>query len=100
MSDFGAGHDRAQRIEIEFLRIDLDIGLTRARIAAQEKPGSEKRRRNATEANKAYQTVLHFRARAVLAPDQAASIDAKLTELRMALEQLGLCTPELTSTDE
>ena len=36
-----------------FLITDLDVGLTRARIAAQAKRGSQKQRRNLVEAKKA-----------------------------------------------
>jgi|SRR5215472_12578324 len=99
MRRFGEKFNRVHELEVRFLKTDLDVGLTRARIAAQTKHGSEKWRRNATEAKKAYDAVLQFRAQTELRPEQASSIDEKLTELRKAIEELGLDAKEKALTE-
>lgn len=69
-----------------FLITDLDVGLTRARIAAQAKRGSQKQRRNLVEAKKAFDAVRHFRSRTQLTRDEAAAIQEKLVKLEAAID--------------
>ena len=70
-----------------FLKTDLEVGLTRARIAAQAKSGSAKRRRNIIQAKKASEAVHHFRNRTALSDDQGAAIDEGLARLDDAIRQ-------------
>jgi hypothetical protein len=74
----------------EFLKVELETGLTFANIALSAEPGSEKRTKNQANALKAYETVIRLRER-VVNPDQAtnSAIQTGLDELRSALEELG-----------
>jgi len=74
----------------EFLRIELETGLTLANIALTEEPGSTERIKNHANALRAYQTVLRLRQR-VENPDEATNrgIQNAIDQLRSALEKLG-----------
>ena len=74
----------------DFLKVELQTGLTFASIAAGEEPGSEKRTKNQGNARKAYETVLRLRNRVEI-PTEAATRDIQngLDRLRSALEKLG-----------
>jgi hypothetical protein len=74
----------------EFLRVEVETGLTFANIAVGEEQGSEERVRNQANALKAYQTVLRLRDR-VENPDEATNraIQNGLDQLRSVLEKLG-----------
>jgi hypothetical protein len=77
--------DKARAASVLFLITDLEVGITRAQIAANAKRGSAKQRRNVAEARKAYEAVRHFRNQTELTPDEAAGIDEKLAELEAAI---------------
>ena len=73
----------------EFLKIELQTGMTFASIALSEERGSDKRIRNQANARKAYETVLRLRER-LESPSEATrhSIEEGLERLRRALEKL------------
>lgn len=74
----------------QFLKVELQTGLTFASIAAREEPGSEKRIKNQGNARKAYETVLRLRDRIEIPTDAATrDIQNGLDRLRSALEKLG-----------
>jgi len=72
----------------DFLRAELLVGMTRAKIA-QNATEDGKRERNRLEARKAYNTVLRFLPRTVLSQGERLGIESKLTELRFVLQSLG-----------
>ena len=76
---------------LNFLAIDLGIGLTVAQMAATSDIGSESRSRQTGIARHAYDTVLRFRRKAVTTAEQGARLDQKTSELRSALLDLGEC---------
>ena len=76
---------------LNFLAIDLDLGLTMARIAARADIGSDKRARNTANARRAYDTVARLRTNAVATDGQGEKLDQKTSELRAALLNLGEC---------
>jgi len=74
----------------EFLRIEVETGLTFANIALDEEPGSEERIRNQANALKAYQTVLRLRDRVENAGEETnRRIQNGLDQLKSILERLG-----------
>lgn len=81
---------RVSRQGADFLRIEIQTGLTLAHIASCGEPDSERRSRNQANAVKAYQTVLRFRYR-LQNLDQAVARDIHngLARLRSALQELG-----------
>lgn len=74
----------------EFLKVELETGLTFANIALGEVLGSEERIKAQANARKAYQTVLRLRGR-FDPPNEAATRDIEnaLDRLRSVLEKLG-----------
>ena len=75
---------------LDFLKVEVQTGLTFAGIALGEEPGSAQRERNRLNARKAYDTVLGLRPRFEVPQDTAGrKIDEGLQRLRSALERLG-----------
>ena len=73
----------------DFLKIELETGLTFAKIALSGEAGSEKRTRNRANALKAYQTVLRLRKRVPsMNQESTRDIQEGLDQLRAALEGL------------
>lgn len=72
----------------DFLRAELMVGLTRAKMA-QKASTESKRERNRVEARKAYDSVLRFLSKAALSPEENKEIDSKLTELKFVLQSVG-----------
>ena len=77
------------RAGTEFLKVEIETGLSFASIALSEEPGSEKRIRNQGNAVKAYQTVLRLRGRVENSDDTNRAIQNALDHLRSALQKLG-----------
>ena len=73
---------------IQFLRAELDTGLTFSRVA-ETTAHEDKRRRNCAHARKAYDTVLHFLPNSSLDNGEMNEVKTKLEELRFALQSLG-----------
>lgn len=76
---------------LNFLAIDLDIGITVARMAARADIDSESRSRQTGIGRRVYDTVLGFRRKTITNAEQGARLDQKTRELRAALLDLGEC---------
>jgi hypothetical protein len=74
---------------VRFLKVDLDVALNFAKIALHSQSNRGRRTRNQANARKAYDTVIQWKNRLEISREDAVEIDAKLRELRAALEQLG-----------
>lgn len=74
--------------KVEFLRAELDTGLTFATIALHA-AYEGKTNRNRTNARKAYDSILHFIAQAQLTPQETDEIKSALVVLRSKLLELG-----------
>ena len=74
---------------IEFLKTDLETGLTFASIAVNAGNDLGKKRRNQANARKAYDTVLAWSRRLVLTKADAHQIEEKLGKLQAILRSLG-----------
>jgi hypothetical protein len=80
-------NDPFNRGAVEFLMIELDIGLN----FADSPPGDthEKRVRNHHHAQKVYETVLHMRDRFIFTTDEMKRLEYKLHRLKLLLENAG-----------
>lgn len=74
--------------ELDFLRTELDTGMTLAGIALNASH-REKSDRNCANARKAYDAVLHFAARVNLSAEESDEIKSKLEHLKSRLKLLG-----------
>ena len=74
--------------QVEFLRAELDTGLTLAAIALQA-AHKGKTNRNRTNARKAYDSILRFFPRAQLSPGETDEIKSGVEVLRSKLLELG-----------
>ena len=74
---------------VQFLKVDLDVALNFAKIALHSQSNHDKRRRNQANARKAHDTVIQWKNRLEISRQDALEIDAKLREVRAALEKLG-----------
>ena len=74
---------------LQFLKIDLDLGLTFAQIALNPNCGDQRRARNQANARKVYDTAVHWKGRLTISEPDTVEIDTKLRRLRSALEKLG-----------
>ncbi len=73
---------------VAFLKTDLKVGLTFARIARQ-KPDNPERQQNQKNARIAYDTVLRFLERMRLSDANEAEIQSRAAELKGLLKKLG-----------
>ena len=73
---------------VNFLRSELETGLTLVRIAQSAKR-ADKRNRNLVNARKAYETVLRFMPTVVLTTSQSRHMRNKLERLKNELHTLG-----------
>jgi hypothetical protein len=80
--------EQANRIGIEFLLADLNVGLTFLETA-QVTSLAATRTRDLDKALQVYRTVMRHLPRVVLPPDDEAEIASKLEELRSRLEEAG-----------
>ena len=74
--------------ELGFLRAELAVGLSQARLASRAKRRNEIEQ-NRTNARKAYDAVLRFMPKVNLTPSDEKEIKAKLGELKSKLKLLG-----------
>jgi hypothetical protein len=88
-SDFDKLRARLNNRCVEFLQVDLDLGLTMAQIACCAYDGSEKRERNRRNARQAYNAVLRFREKVVTTTEQSRQLSQKVKLLHKALVDLG-----------
>ena len=73
----------------EFLKVDLEIGLTFANIALHATKNLPKRNRNQTRARQAYDTVSNMSKKLNLTQETRVEIHRQLDRLRTALQELG-----------
>jgi hypothetical protein len=79
----------ADAVGLEFLRTELTTGLTFSKIALDETKDESKVERNRANARKAYNAVLHFMPGTILSAAESQEIEARMAQLRSALQQLG-----------
>jgi hypothetical protein len=79
----------ADAVGLEFLRTELTTGLTFSKIALDETKDESKVERNRANARKAYNAVLHFMPGTSLSAAESQEIEARMAQLRSALQQLG-----------
>ena len=73
----------------EFLLADLNAGLTLARICSRACIDFDRRSRTRANARNAYDFVLRFSRRIPLSSRDRLQLDSKLSQLRLALQELG-----------
>ena len=88
-SDFDKLRARLNNRYIEFLQVDLDLGLTMAQIAACADEGSARRERNRRNARRAYNAILELREKVVTTAEQSRQLSLKVRLLHTALVDLG-----------
>lgn len=82
------GLEQVRQNRFKFMLIDLDVGLTLAKIAGNASD-SRKRTRNEATAHRALDTVLHLFSESELSDHERKVIEGKIAELRAALIRLG-----------
>lgn len=83
-----AWQSRANKVNADFLKLDLQTALTFTQLALQAEDGV-KRERNQRAARKAYDTILRLVGRVTLTDDEARSMGKSLERLRSDLIRLG-----------
>jgi len=73
---------------LEFVRTDLETGITFSRLAL-DADDEDKRARNRANARKGYNTALRQWEKLLLTPAESAEIGAKFNHLKANLEKLG-----------
>ena len=73
---------------IQFIRTELETGLTFSKVA-EAATYEGKKERNRANARKAYDAVLHFLPSTSLNETEISEVKVKLEELRFALQSLG-----------
>lgn len=79
---------RTNRLRANFLQVDCEIALTFSNIALQTSD-QERRKRTATSARKAYDTILRFKPGTDLGDADRDKLEAKLLRLKSELQSLG-----------
>ncbi len=74
---------------VDFLRTELDVGLTFARIALESQANSAKRRRNTANARKAYDSFVSWEKRVRLTAVEKQKFETKLKKVKSILVKLG-----------
>jgi hypothetical protein len=83
-----ASRERLNRTTIEFLKVDLETGLTFATIARQAS-NDHGMQRNRRAARKSYNTVIKMMPKTDLSSQDQAWIEQGLSRLKTELERLG-----------
>jgi hypothetical protein len=73
---------------VEFVLVDLDVGMTFMDVAEASR-GAETTRRNHNNARNAYDAVLRLSAKLKPSPSQRQAIDTKLAVLKARLQAVG-----------
>jgi hypothetical protein len=81
--------EHLNRNSYQLLKVDIEAGLTFARIAVGAERESDKRTRNQRNGRAAYDSVQHLRKHVSMTTEQEQKLDSALAELRTALEGLG-----------
>lgn len=82
------GASRTNRLSVDFLQIDSEIGLTFSGIAL-EANDPEKRKRMAQFARRAYDTIARLRTDVELSQAEGDKLDTNLQRLKSELQRLG-----------
>ncbi len=88
MGDTSNRIDDFHHTGFQFVNVELDTGLTFARIALGAK-GPKKIERNRINARKAYDSALHVISNLILDAEQSATVREKVSALKASLEKLG-----------
>jgi hypothetical protein len=83
-----ASRERMNRVSVDFLKIDLEIALTFARIAGQTRENS-RRKGNCRSARRAYDNVVNLIQKVDLNSGDCQALQRKLAQLKTELEALG-----------
>lgn len=89
MRTFGDIQEQLRKNHADFLRIDLETGLTLTRIAERAGTDSIKRQRTVRKARRAYDTVVKMRTSFAGSAAEGLQIDKKIRRLRTELLRLG-----------
>ena len=90
MADRASVKELCNRSWVNFVTVDLNLGLTFSHIA-RGLVTQETQHRARRNARTAYDTVVRFLDRVSPTPAEAVSIGKKLARLKSELEQLGEC---------
>jgi hypothetical protein len=71
------------RLKVDLIKTDLAVAITFAKVAT-ESTDEETKHRNRSNAQKAYDSVLHFLSAAILTPTDEKEITTKLALLKSA----------------
>ena len=81
---------KSDGIGVDFLRTELQTGLTFARVALSARPNDiDKIQRDTKNAREAYDSFLKFRERVSLSEDEKQEITEQAEKLKDALRKLG-----------
>lgn len=86
---FESTFQHARDLHFDFLRVELDMGMCFARIALHADGDLDRRRRNQTNARKAYDAVLRFMDYFPLSAGESEQVQEKLSQLENQLMQIG-----------
>jgi hypothetical protein len=88
-SDFSQVDRALSAKSVEFLKVDLETGLTFANVALESLGDMNKKTRNQARSRQAYDFVIERQQGLRMNDKDANEIDQKLKELRLALAALG-----------
>ena len=83
-----AARTRANRVNVDFLKVDLKTALTFSEVALKT-DDPVKRRRNCNAARKAYDTILRLMPKVALTEAEADLLTDNLARLKSELQSLG-----------
>jgi len=86
---FESTFQHAREVHFDFLLIELDMGMSFARIALHADGNLDKRRRNQANARKAYDAVLRFMDYFPLSDGERQEVRQKIAKLENQLMQIG-----------
>jgi hypothetical protein len=81
--------ENLKRNGFEFLKTEINVGLTLAKGASQAGDSSSKKVRNQAKARRAYDTVVRLSERLHLNESEVEELNQRLEPLRSALQELG-----------
>jgi hypothetical protein len=81
--------ERIEKNGATFFLVDLDLAMTLTHIASSAPESSEKRARNQANAREAYDEISRISRGTGLLDSERKDVEAKLAELRSALQELG-----------
>ena len=88
-NDFSLSEIRFKQAALDFVLIEIQLGLTFASLVPRAEPrNSDKSRRNARNARKAYESALRFRKGISFTQEEKDHIEDGMKKLRAALQML------------